>query len=49
VLPFLSIGAWFGFVPLPPVYWVFLVVILIAYMALTQFVKTKLIRRFGLL
>ncbi len=49
VLPFLSIGAWFGFVPLPPIYWVFLVVILIAYMALTQFVKTRLIRRFGLL
>jgi Mg2+-importing ATPase len=48
-LPFLPIGAWFGFVPLPPIYWVFLVVILIAYMALTQFVKTRLIRRFGLL
>jgi P-type Mg2+ transporter len=48
-LPFLPIGAWFGFVPLPPIYWAFLVVILIAYMALTQFVKTRLIRRFGLL
>jgi P-type Mg2+ transporter len=48
-LPFLPIGAWFGFVPLPAVYWAFLVVILVAYMALTQFVKTRLIRRFGLL
>ncbi|HEX4481915.1 MAG TPA: magnesium-translocating P-type ATPase [Rudaea sp.] len=49
VLPFLPIGGWFGFVPLPGIYWAFLVVILIAYMALTQFVKTRLIRRFGLL
>ncbi len=48
-LPFLPIGAWFGFVPLPGIYWVFLIAILLAYMALTQFVKTKLIRKFGLL
>ena len=48
-LPFLPISGWFGFVPLPGIYWVFLTVILIAYMALTQFVKTRLIRRFGLL
>jgi Mg2+-importing ATPase len=45
-LPF---GAWFGFVALPPLYWIFLAVILVCYMALTQFVKTRLIRRFGLL
>jgi Mg2+-importing ATPase len=48
-LPFLPMGAWFGFVPLPGIYWAFLAVILVAYMALTQFVKTRLIRRFGLL
>ncbi len=49
VLPFLPIGAWFGFVPLPGIYWAFLAAILVAYMALTQFVKVRLIRRFGLL
>jgi len=48
-LSFLPIGAWFGFVPLPGIYWVFLAVILVAYMTLTQFVKNRVIRRFGLL
>jgi Mg2+-importing ATPase len=48
-LPFLPIGSWFGFVPLPGQYWLFLVVILGAYMALTQTVKAWMIRRFGLL
>jgi len=48
-LPFLSMGSWFGFVPLPAVYWLFLGVILVAYLALTQFVKARLIRHFGLL
>ncbi len=48
-LPFLPIGGWFGFVPLPGQYWLFLVVILAAYMMLTQAVKAWMIRRFGLL
>jgi Mg2+-importing ATPase len=48
-LPFLPIGAWFGFTPLPGVYWLALAAILAAYMALTQFVKAWMIRRFGLL
>jgi Mg2+-importing ATPase len=48
-LPFLPFGAWFGFVPLPGIYWLFLAVILVAYMTLTQFVKDWVIRRFGLL
>jgi len=48
-LPFLPIGGWFGFVPLPGHYWLFLIVILGAYMALTQTVKAWMIRRFGLL
>jgi Mg2+-importing ATPase len=48
-LPFLPIGAWFGFTPLPGIYWLALAAILVAYMALTQFVKTWMIRRFGLL
>jgi len=48
-MPFLPIGAWFGFVPLPGQYWLFLVVILGVYMLLTQTVKAWMIRRFGLL
>ena len=49
VLPFLPVGAWFGFVPLPGIYWLALAVILLAYLALTQFAKTRLIRRYGVL
>jgi Mg2+-importing ATPase len=36
-----------GFVPLPPLYWVFLAVLLLAYAILTQMVKIWFIRRFG--
>jgi len=49
LLPYSPLAAKFGFVPLPGMYWVYLAVILGAYMALTQFVKVRLIRRFGLL
>jgi Mg2+-importing ATPase len=49
LLPFLPIGAWFGFVPLPGVYWLALAVILLAYLALTQLIKARVIRYFGLL
>jgi Mg2+-importing ATPase len=48
-LAFVPMGAWFGFVPLPGLYWAFLAVILVCYMALTQFVKAWMMRRFGLL
>ncbi|HSC10048.1 MAG TPA: magnesium-translocating P-type ATPase [Rhodanobacteraceae bacterium] len=48
-LPFLPIGGWFGFVPLPGQYWLLLVLILGAYLLLTQTVKAWMIRRFGLL
>ena len=46
-LPFLPIGAWFGLVPLPGKYWLFLPVILVCYLALTQVVKARMIRRYG--
>jgi Mg2+-importing ATPase len=49
LLPFLPIGAWFGFVPLPGVYWLALAAILAAYLMLTQVVKSRLIRRYGVL
>jgi len=36
-----------GFVPLPPLYWLLLAIILVSYVALTQLVKTWFYRRFG--
>jgi Mg2+-importing ATPase len=36
-----------GFVPLPPLYWLLLAVILLCNVLLTQIVKTWFIRRFG--
>jgi P-type Mg2+ transporter len=51
-----AVGAWLtvsplaktlGFVPLPPLYWLFLAIMLLAYAILTQMVKTWFIRRFG--
>ena len=51
-----AVGAWLtvsplantlGFVPLPPLYWLFLAIMLLGYALLTQVVKTWFIRRFG--
>jgi Mg2+-importing ATPase len=36
-----------GFVPLPPLYWLFLAIMLLAYVILTQLVKTWFFHRFG--
>jgi len=36
-----------GFVSLPPLYWLFLAIMLLGYAILTQLVKTWFIRRFG--
>jgi Mg2+-importing ATPase len=49
LLPYSPLAAKFGFVALPGMYWLYLAAILGAYLALTQFVKVRLIRRFGLL
>jgi len=35
------------FVPLPPLYWPLLAIMLLGYVILTQFVKTWFYRRFG--
>ncbi|MEO8803032.1 MAG: magnesium-translocating P-type ATPase [Rudaea sp.] len=48
-LPFSPAASWFGFTALPGLYWLFLILILGAYLTLTQFVKTWVIRRFGML
>jgi Mg2+-importing ATPase len=51
-----AIGAWLtvspladalGFVPLPPIYWLYLAIMLLGYALLTQLVKSWFIRRFG--
>lgn len=47
-LPHSPLAPLFGFVPLPPAYWWGLCAILAAYAALTMFVKSLLIRRFGI-
>ena len=53
---FVAVGAWLtvsplantlGFVPLPPLYWLLLAIMLLGYAILTQVVKTCFIRRFG--
>jgi Mg2+-importing ATPase len=51
-----AVGAWLtvsplaktlGFVPLPPLFWLYLAIMLLGYALLTQVVKTWFIRRFG--
>jgi Mg2+-importing ATPase len=46
-LPFSPLAATLGFVALPPLYWPFLLAMLLAYVALTQVVKVWFVRRFG--
>jgi Mg2+-importing ATPase len=45
LLPVTGLGSYLGFVKLPALYWPFLVATLLAYMGLTQVVKTWLLRR----
>ena len=46
-LPYSPLASWLGFVPLPPLYWLFLLAMLVAYVLLTQVIKTWFYRRFG--
>jgi Mg2+-importing ATPase len=45
LIPGTPLGGYLGFTRLPPLYWMLLVLTLLAYMLLTQVVKTWLIRR----
>ena len=45
LIPLTPLGRYLGFVPLPPLYWALLALTLLAYMGLTQAVKSWLIRR----
>ena len=46
-LPISPLAGALGFVPLPTLYWLFLLGMLVAYIVLTQIVKTWYVRRFG--
>ena len=46
-LPFSPLAKWLGFVPLPPLYWLLLFGMLVAYVILTQIIKTWFYRKFG--
>lgn len=46
-LPFSPFAAAFGFTALPSLYWVFLALIMLSYIILTQGVKTWFFRKFG--
>jgi Mg2+-importing ATPase len=45
LIPFTPVGSYLGFTTLPPLYWLLLALTLLAYVLLTQGVKTWLIRR----
>jgi Mg2+-importing ATPase len=44
-LPFSPLATFLGFVPLPPLFWLFLLLTLICYLALTQIVKVWLLKK----
>jgi Mg2+-importing ATPase len=44
-LPFSPLASFLGFVPLPPLYWLLLLLTLTCYVALTQIVKTWLLKK----
>ena len=48
ILPYTHLSSALGMQPLPPIYWFGLLPILLGYFLLTQFIKTMLVRRFGL-
>jgi P-type Mg2+ transporter len=47
VVPVAPLANTLGFVPVPPLYWLYLAAMLLAYAVLTQLVKIWFIRRFG--
>jgi Mg2+-importing ATPase len=48
VLPYLPIGSYFGFVPLPASYWIWIAGFLLCYSVLTHSVKVWFHRKFGI-
>lgn len=48
LLPYSPFAAYFGFVPLPPIYWAWIAGFLLAYSVLTHYVKTLFHRKYGI-
>jgi P-type Mg2+ transporter len=48
VIPYTPLGTTLGFVPLPPLYWVLVMVMMATYAALTHLVKSWFVRRWGM-
>ena len=48
VIPYTSLGAMLGFVPLPPLYWALVMVLIAGYAVLAHLVKTWFVRRWGM-
>jgi Mg2+-importing ATPase len=46
-LPYTPFARFFGFVPLPAIYWAWIAAFLVLYCALTHFVKSWFFRKFG--
>jgi Mg2+-importing ATPase len=46
-LPYSPLASTLGFVPLPPLYWLLLLGMLVDYVVLTQLIKTWFYRKFG--
>jgi Mg2+-importing ATPase len=46
-LPYSPLAGTLGFVPLPGLYWPFLLAMLLGYIVLTQVVKTWFVKKFG--
>ena len=46
-LPYSPLAKWLGFVPLPPLYWLLLLGMLLCYVVLTQVVKAWFVRKFA--
>jgi Mg2+-importing ATPase len=47
-LPYSPFASYFGFVPLPPIYWAWIAGFLLCYSVLTHFVKTWFHRKYGI-
>jgi len=48
VLPYLPIGSYFGFVPLPASFWIWIAGFLLCYSVLTHSVKVWFHRKYGI-
>ena len=47
LLPYSPLAGSLGFVPLPPLYWLLLLGMLVCYLAITQAIKSWFVKRYG--